>query len=88
MVYLRVSFSRVSESQVFSISCMGSFTSPGIDIRKKGPTAFTVSSERHRQSGVNEIAQASAEVESNYRPLDRQVGALTIRPPLPTINCD
>ena len=24
-----------------------------------GPTAFSVSSERHRQSGVNEIAQAS-----------------------------
>ena len=28
--------------------CMGSFTSPGIDTRKKGPTAFTVSSERQR----------------------------------------
>ena len=33
-----------------------------------------------------------AEVESNHRPLDRQAGALTIRPPLtfpslPTVSC-
>ena len=27
-----------------------------VDTRLKGPTAFCVSSERHRQSGVNEIA--------------------------------
>ena len=28
---------------------MGSFTSPGIDTKQKGPPAFSVSSERHRQ---------------------------------------
>ena len=30
-------------------SRVGSFTSPGIDTRQKGPPAFSVSSERHRQ---------------------------------------
>ena len=46
-----VLLSRISE---FTIGCtfspfVGSFTSPGIDTRKKGPPAFSVSSERHRQ---------------------------------------
>ena len=36
-----------------------SFTSPGIYTRKKGPTAFNLSSKRHRQSGVNETGQVS-----------------------------
>ena len=39
--------------------CVGSSTSPGIDTRQKGPTAYRVSSERHRQCGVNELAQVS-----------------------------
>ena len=34
---------------------MGSFTSPGIDTRQKGPPAFSVSSERHRQMWGEEI---------------------------------
>ena len=33
--------------------------SPGIDTKYKSPTAFSVSSERHRQYGVNEIVQIS-----------------------------
>ena len=38
-----------------------------------------VSSERHRPSGVDKIAQASKrrQVESDQGPLDRQSGALT-----------
>ena len=39
------------------------FTFPGIETRWKGPTAFSVSSERHRQTGVNEIGHVS----KNYR---------------------
>ena len=35
---------------------VGSFTSPGIDTRYKGRRGFSVSSERHWQSGVNGIA--------------------------------
>ena len=31
---------------------VGSFTSPGVDTRQNGPTAFSVSSERHWQRGV------------------------------------
>lgn len=31
------------------------FTSPGIDTRMKGPTAYTVSSERHRQNRMNKV---------------------------------
>ena len=30
--------------------CVGYFTSPGIDTRYKGPTVFSVSSERHKDS--------------------------------------
>ncbi|KAI0212348.1 hypothetical protein LSAT2_002749 [Lamellibrachia satsuma] len=37
----------------YTFTHVGSFTSPGIDIIQKGPTAFSVSSERHRQSVVN-----------------------------------
>ena len=45
-----LSFSRISESTTgYTFTpCVGSFTSPGIDIRYKGPPAFSVSSERHR----------------------------------------
>ena len=44
-------FARISESTTgYTFSpCVGSFTSPGIDTRQKGPPAFSVSSERHRQ---------------------------------------
>ena len=43
----------------FQCGLVGSFTSPGIaiDTRYKGPTALSVSSERHWQSGVNGIAK-------------------------------
>ena len=43
--------SRISESTTgyTFIPCVGSFTSPGIDTRWKGPPAISVSSERHRQ---------------------------------------
>ena len=46
---------------VFSMRfpCVGSFTSSGIDTRKNGPSAFSVSSEIHRQIGMNEIALVS-----------------------------
>ena len=47
----------VHDSYTFQCGLVGSFTSPGIDTRYKGPTAFTVSSERHWQSGVNGIAK-------------------------------
>ena len=32
--------------------CMGYFISPGIDTRWKGPTGYSVSSERHGQCGI------------------------------------
>ena len=51
-------FSRISEytlGYTFT-SGVGSFTSLGIDTRYKGPPAFSVSSERHRQCEVNGIA--------------------------------
>ena len=46
-----LSFSTISESTTgYTFTpCVGSFTSPGIDTRQKGPPAFSVSSERHRQ---------------------------------------
>ena len=49
--FLELSFSRICESTTgyTFILCVGSFTSPGIDTRQKGPPAFSVSSERHRQ---------------------------------------
>ena len=51
---------------------------PGIDTRYKGPTAFSLSSERHWQSGVKEIAKVSKrQWDSNPRPLDRQSHGVT-----------
>ena len=44
-----------SPRQVVHLSRVGYLTSPGIDTRWKGPTAFSVSSETHRQSGVDGI---------------------------------
>ena len=48
----------------------------------EGPTAFNVSSKRHRQSGVNEIGQVFKwwQLESNHRTLARQSCALTTQP--------
>ena len=40
--------------QFFPFPCVGSFTSPDIDTRQKGPTSFSGSSKRHRQCGVND----------------------------------
>ena len=37
--------------------CVGPFTPPDLDTTYKGPTVFSVSSEIHWQSGVNEIAK-------------------------------
>ena len=47
----------VHDSYTFQCGLVGSFTSSGIDTRQKGPTAFSVSSERHWQGGVNGIAK-------------------------------
>ena len=47
----------VHDSYTFQCGLVGYFTSPGIDTRYKGPTAFSVSSERHWQGGVNGIAK-------------------------------
>ena len=48
----------------------------------KGPTAFSVSSERHWQSGVNGIAKVLRRLyqDSNQGPLGRQSCALTTEP--------
>ena len=51
-------FSRICESTTgytFTL-CVGYFTSPGVDTRQKGPPAFSVSSERHRQMWGEDIA--------------------------------
>ena len=51
---------RCTESTtVFFHFPLGFFTFTGIDTRENGRTAFSVSSKRHRQSGVNEIVQVS-----------------------------
>ena len=65
--------------------CVWYFTSPGIGTRSKGPTAFSVSSERHWQSGVKEIAKVSkrSQWDSIARPLDCQSHALSTEPPPP-----
>ena len=54
---------------------------------KKGPTAYSVSSERHWQSGIKEIAKVSKRPYwySNPRALDCQSRALTVEPPRKTI---
>ena len=46
-----LSFSRISESTTgYTFTpCVGFFISPGLDTRRKGPPAFSVSSERHKQ---------------------------------------
>ena len=49
--------------------CMGSFTSPGIDPREKGSTAFSVSSERHRDSQSNVESQVFTPNNSRLLPL-------------------
>ena len=36
-----------SHDMLFPVPCVGYFTSPGIGTREKGPTAFSISSERH-----------------------------------------
>ena len=61
---------------------VGYFTSPGIDTRYKGQPAFNVSSERHWQSGVKEIAKVSKrpQCDSNPLPLDRQPQDITTEP--------
>ena len=55
---------------------------------KKGPTAFSVSSERHWQSGVKEIAKVSKRSlwDSIARPLDCQSHALSTEPPRPSLS--
>ena len=50
-------------------------TSPSIDIIQKGPTTYNVSSERHRQSGVNEIAQ----VRHNANGIRTKIFRLSVR---------
>ena len=45
----------VHDSYTFQCGLVGYFTSSGIDTRWKGSMAFSVSSERHWQSGVNGI---------------------------------
>ena len=75
MVYFRVlcSLELASPRQVFpawDILCMYH--------------GISVSPERHGQSGVNEkLPKLAVEVKWKYCPLDRQPGALTIRPPRP-----
>ena len=58
---LRVSFSRVSKSitGVFHFPAWDLLSTLAQTPDRRDQRLFTVSSERHRQSGVNEIAQAS-----------------------------
>ena len=58
--------------------CVGYFTSPGIDTIQKGPTAFSVPSKRHWQSGVKGIPKVYKRPQwfSNPRPLDHQSRAV------------
>ena len=53
---------------------------------KKGPTAFSVSSERHWQSGIKEISKVSKRPQGDSHPwaLDCKSRALTVVPPRPT----
>ena len=44
-----IRLTRISESTTGYTYIPLSFTSPGIDARQKGPLAFSVSSERHKQ---------------------------------------
>ena len=60
----------------FPFPCVGYFTSLGIDPRYKGPTAFSVSSEIHWQSGVNEIAQVSIWQQVIFEPNPNKNGCM------------
>lgn len=51
--------------------CVQTSTSPGIDTRQKGPTAFSDSSERHKQSGMNEVAKALKQQQLDSTPSPR-----------------
>ena len=70
----------VHDSYTFQCGLVGYFTSPGIDTRWKGPTAFSVSSERHWQSGVNGIAKVPKRTvfRSGIRTPDRPVASPTL----------
>ena len=84
-----LSFSRISESttRYTFTPCVGSFISPGIDTRQKGPPDFSVSSKRHRQMWGEgnclsfETAVGGIEPSSPRLTVRRS----TARPPLPTM---
>ena len=60
--FREVSFSRLQRGvhdRLHMYPCVGLFSSHRIDTIQKGPTAYSVLSERHRQRGVNELIQIS-----------------------------
>ena len=69
----------VHDSYTFPCGLVGYFTSPGIDTRYKGPTAFSVSSERHWQGGVNGIAKVPKRSEKFFPAAGLE--PLTVRSP-------
>ena len=78
-------FCRISESTT-GYTFTGYFTSPGIDIRWKGPPTFSVSSERHRQMwGKRNCLSFETAVGGIEPPSPRlTVRRSVARPPLPT----
>ena len=86
---LRSCCSRMSESATgYTFTpCVGSFTSPGIDTRQKGPPAFSVSSERHRhmlgERNCLSFETAAGEIEQPSPRLT--VWRSTTQPPLLTV---
>ena len=57
----------------------GIFYFTGTDPRYKRPTDFRVSSERHRQSGLNEIAHVTKRQQVVSKPVQRSNGRATAR---------
>ena len=85
----RFKVQRICESTTgyTSTPCVGSFTSPGIDTRQKGPPTFSVSSERHRQMwGERNCLSFEMAVGGIEPPSPRlTVRCSTTRPPLPQL---
>ena len=69
-LFQRFPFSIVSSRQLdyTFYPGVGYLTSPGVDISYKGALAYSVSSERHRQCGVNELGSSFEEPPEGFEP--------------------
>ena len=86
--FLELFFSRISDSTTdYTFTpCVGYFTSPGIDTRQKGPPAFGVSSEKHRQMWGERNCLSFETAADRIEPPQLTVRHSTARPLAPTLS--